>query len=59
MYMRANKCLLNSSQKSHIEKTIWGVDWIHVVQDRLTQSALVNTAMDIYFPDNAGNILNS
>jgi hypothetical protein len=35
--MRANKCLLNSSQKSHIEKTIWGLDWIQVVQDRLTQ----------------------
>jgi hypothetical protein len=31
------------------------VDWIDLVQGRDTQRALVNTAMNIRFPPNAGN----
>jgi hypothetical protein len=36
-----------------------GVDWMHLAQDRDQRQALVNTVMNLWVPQTAGNFLTS
>jgi hypothetical protein len=38
---------------------VWGIDWIHLAQDRARCRALVNTVMNLWVPRKAGNFLTS
>jgi hypothetical protein len=39
---------------------VWGaVDWICLVQDKHRWRALVNAVMNLWVPENAGNVLTS
>jgi hypothetical protein len=46
--------------KMDIREIVFGdVDWIHLAQDRDRWRALVNTVMNFWVPQNAGNFLTS
>ena len=40
-----------------LQELQWGIDWIHVTEDRDRCRAAANTVMDLRFPYNAENFL--
>jgi len=43
--------------KKYLNETGWGMDWIHLAQDREKWRALVNTVMKFRVPYYSGNYL--
>jgi len=45
--------------KIDLQEVGWGMYWIDLAQDRERWQALVNAAMNLWVPQNAGNFLTS
>jgi hypothetical protein len=58
--LQTSRCRWEDNIKMDLREKVFGdVDWIHLAQDRDRWRALVNTAMNLQVPQNAGNFLTS
>jgi hypothetical protein len=57
--MISKPAAVETVSRTPLRKLKWaeGVDWIHLAQDRVQWQVVVNTAMDLWIPQNTGNLI--
>ena len=57
--LRRMRCRWEENKKMYLQEVGWGMDWIHLAQDRDEWQALVKAVKNLQAPKHAGNFLTS